>query len=72
MFSGPTNDKQQAVVEAFQHAWKGYKKFAWGHDHLRPITGGYQEWFSLGLTLIDGLDTAYIMGLSEGTFRLAL
>ncbi|XP_077302061.1 alpha-Mannosidase class I b [Arctopsyche grandis] len=64
-FNGPTNDKQQAVVEAFQHAWKGYKKFAWGHDHLRPITGGYQEWFSLGLTLIDGLDTAYIMGLTE-------
>ena len=34
-FKGPTNDRQEAVVAAFQHAWNGYKKFAWGHDHLR-------------------------------------
>jgi hypothetical protein len=34
-FHGPTNDRQTAVVAAFQHAWSGYKKFAWGHDHLR-------------------------------------
>ena len=34
-FRGPTNDRQTAVVAAFQHAWTGYKKYAWGHDHLR-------------------------------------
>jgi len=34
-FKGPTNERQTAVVAAFQHAWTGYKKFAWGHDHLR-------------------------------------
>lgn len=26
------------------------------------------DWFSLGLTIVDGLDTAYIMGLNEGMF----
>lgn len=36
-FRGPTNDRQNAVVAAFQHAWSGYKKFAWGHDHLRCV-----------------------------------
>lgn len=35
VFGGPQNERQEAVVDAFKHAWKGYKKFAWGHDHLR-------------------------------------
>ncbi|GLV42700.1 alpha-Mannosidase class I b [Carabus blaptoides fortunei] len=64
-FNGPANDRQRAVVTAFKHAWKGYKQFAWGHDHLKPITGGYQDWFGLGLTIVDSLDTIYIMGLTE-------
>lgn len=64
-FSGPSNDKQKAVVEAFQHAWNGYKTYAWGHDHLRPISKGAQNWFGLGLTLIDSLDTMKIMNLNE-------
>nr|CAD7393479.1 unnamed protein product [Timema cristinae] len=64
-FSGPGNERQQAVVDAFKHAWKGYKKYAWGHDHLKPISGSYNNWFSLGLTIVDALDTVYIMGLNE-------
>lgn len=67
-FTGPSNDRQKAVVDAFKHAWKGYKHFAWGHDHLKPLTGGYQDWFGLGLTIIDSLDTIYIMGLTKGIF----
>lgn len=57
----------EAVREAFRHAWKGYKDFAWGHDELRPLSKSYSEWFGLGLTLIDSLDTMWIMGLKEGT-----
>jgi hypothetical protein len=53
-------------VAAFRHAWKGYKKYAWGHDHLKPITGTFHDWFNLGLTIVDALDTIYIMGLKEG------
>ena len=64
-FQGPQNDRQRAVVAAFQHAWKGYKTYAWGHDHLRPISKGAQNWFGLGLTLIDSLDTMWIMNLTE-------
>ncbi|XP_076021220.1 mannosidase, alpha, class 1B, member 1b isoform X2 [Genypterus blacodes] len=55
----------EAVREAFRHAWKGYKDFAWGHDELRPISKSYSEWFSLGLTLVDALDTMWILGLKE-------
>lgn len=56
----------EAVREAFTHAWKGYKNFSWGHDELKPISKSYGEWFGLGLTLIDALDTMWILGLKEG------
>ncbi|CAI5794474.1 endoplasmic reticulum mannosyl-oligosaccharide 1,2-alpha-mannosidase [Podarcis lilfordi] len=61
----PLNERQMAVIEAFRHAWKGYKEFAWGHDELKPISKSFSEWFGLGLTLIDALDTMWIMGLKE-------
>uniref|UniRef100_A0A8R1XT63 alpha-1,2-Mannosidase n=1 Tax=Onchocerca volvulus TaxID=6282 RepID=A0A8R1XT63_ONCVO len=44
-FKGPQNDKQKAVVDAFKHAWEGYKKYAWGHDHLKPVSKSYNDWF---------------------------
>lgn len=65
VFRGPSNERQKAVVDAFKHAWKGYETYAWGHDHLRPISKGAQNWFGLGLTLIDSLDTLVIMNLHE-------
>ncbi|KAK1792225.1 hypothetical protein P4O66_012184 [Electrophorus voltai] len=55
----------EAVREAFRHAWKGYKEFAWGHDELKPVSKSYTEWFGLGLTLIDALDTMWILGLKK-------
>lgn len=65
-FKGPTNDKQRAVIAAAKHAWAGYKKFAWGHDNLKPISMGFHDWFGLGLTIVDSLDTLYIMNMQEG------
>ncbi|XP_078282481.1 endoplasmic reticulum mannosyl-oligosaccharide 1,2-alpha-mannosidase-like isoform X4 [Rhinoraja longicauda] len=59
------NVQQMAVIEAFQHAWKGYKQYAWGHDELKPISKTYSEWFGLGLTLIDALDTMWILGQKQ-------
>ncbi|XP_065783505.1 endoplasmic reticulum mannosyl-oligosaccharide 1,2-alpha-mannosidase-like [Muntiacus reevesi] len=59
------NERQKAVVDAFLHAWAGYRKFAWGHDELKPLTRSFSEWFGLGLTLIDALDTMWILGLKK-------
>uniref|UniRef100_A0A182QZL9 alpha-1,2-Mannosidase n=1 Tax=Anopheles farauti TaxID=69004 RepID=A0A182QZL9_9DIPT len=64
-FKGPTNDRQRAVVDAVLHSWKGYREYAWGHDNLKPISMGYSDWFGLGLTLVDTLDTLYIMDLQD-------
>ena len=52
-------------MAAFQHSWKGYKDFAWGHDNLKPISMSHHDWFGLGLTIVDALDTMYIMDLQE-------
>ncbi|XP_067616779.1 endoplasmic reticulum mannosyl-oligosaccharide 1,2-alpha-mannosidase [Eurosta solidaginis] len=64
-FHGATNERQSAVVAAFKHSWNGYKKYAWGHDNLKPLTQGSHDWFGLGLTIVDSLDTMYIMGLED-------
>ncbi|OQR70467.1 endoplasmic reticulum mannosyl-oligosaccharide 1 [Tropilaelaps mercedesae] len=57
--------KREAIRAACRHAWRGYKRFAWGHDHLLPISKRFEDWFGLGLTAIDALDTLYIMDLQE-------
>ncbi|XP_064435172.1 endoplasmic reticulum mannosyl-oligosaccharide 1,2-alpha-mannosidase isoform X3 [Mirounga angustirostris] len=59
------NERQRAVIDAFRHAWAGYRKFAWGHDELKPVSRSFSEWFGLGLTLIDALDTMWILGLRK-------
>ena len=54
------------------HAWNAYKRYAWGHDELKPVSHGWQEWFGIGLTIVDSLDTMWIMGLKDGTTRSLL
>ena len=57
---------QEAVVQAFKHAWKAYKEYAWGQDEVNPISHiGVSSTFSMGLTLVDSLDTMWLMGLEE-------
>src|SRR5579859_4311974 len=49
------------------HAWNGYKKYAWGHDALKPLTLKPFDWYgdghSLLMTPVDALDTLTLMGL---------
>ena len=59
------NEKQAEIVNAFKHAWKEYKASAWGMDEVKPISHSSSTWFNLGLTIIDSLDTIWLMGLEE-------
>ena len=59
------NLRKKAVVNAFRHAWAGYKKYAWGTDELKPVSRTSSEWLGLGTTLVDSLDTMYLMGLKD-------
>lgn len=71
-FHGATNERQSAVVAAFKHSWAGYKTYAWGHDNLKPVSQTAHEWFGLGLSIVDSLDTMYIMGLEDGKHSISL
>ncbi len=49
-------------------AWRNYVELTFGHDQLRPLSGGIEEFFfpngpALALTIIEALDTLYVMGL---------
>src|SRR5829696_872920 len=62
------NKKLAAEVKAeFLHAWNGYKKYAWGHDDLKPLSKTHHDWYPqpLLMTPVDSLDTMIIMGLDE-------
>eukprot|EP01122_Echinamoeba_exundans_P013316 TRINITY_DN5796_c0_g1_i1.p1 TRINITY_DN5796_c0_g1~~TRINITY_DN5796_c0_g1_i1.p1 ORF type:complete len:561 (-),score=93.02 TRINITY_DN5796_c0_g1_i1:51-1733(-) len=61
-----TKERREAVRQAFAHAWGGYKKYAWGHDEVRPVSKTADDgWGGMGATLVDSLDTALIMGFTE-------
>lgn len=64
----PNKKKLAAEVKAeFLHAWTGYKKYAWGHDDLKPLSKTHRDWYAqpLLMTPVDSLDTMIIMGLDE-------
>lgn len=58
--------RADAVRDAIKHFWKGYKETAFGADEVRPINGGAGgSWGSLGMTILDSLDTIWLAGLKE-------
>lgn len=55
-----------AVKESFAHSWAGYKSHAWLQDEVIPIKGGAKNTFGgWAATLVDGLDSLWIMGMKE-------
>ncbi len=55
------------VKAEFLHAWNGYKKYAWDHDDLKPLSKTYRDWYAqpLLMTPVDALDTMIIMGMKR-------
>lgn len=63
-------ERRNKVKEMAKHAWDGYVKYAWGDNELKPISkkGHSASVFGktkLGATIVDSLDTLYIMGLHD-------
>lgn len=69
----PVNRRALArrVRSEFLHAWRGYERYAWGHDELRPLSKTHRDWYdeSLLMTPVDSLDTLILMGLDEEAAR---
>ncbi|XP_041066668.1 mannosyl-oligosaccharide 1,2-alpha-mannosidase IB isoform X4 [Carcharodon carcharias] len=65
-----TREKQEKIKEMMKHAWGNYRQYAWGHNELKPLSrkGHTTNIFGnsqLGATIVDALDTLYIMGLFD-------
>ncbi|XP_039973741.1 mannosyl-oligosaccharide 1,2-alpha-mannosidase IA isoform X2 [Xiphias gladius] len=64
-----TNERREKVKEMMKFAWDNYKRYAWGKNELRPLTrnGHIGNMFGglRGASIIDSLDTLYIMGLMD-------
>ena len=59
------SERQRAVVAAFRHAWRGYRRCAWGRDDLLPLSCAGTDWMGLGLTIVDSLDGLLLLGLQD-------
>lgn len=56
----------EAVKRVFLTSWNQYKKYAWGYDEVKPLTNEAVSPFAgWAATMVDALDTLYIMGLHE-------
>ncbi|HTK80254.1 MAG TPA: glycoside hydrolase family 47 protein [Rhizomicrobium sp.] len=56
------------VRSQMQWAWRNYVERAFGEDQIRPVSGRAEPFFfpkgpPLGLTIVEALDTLYLMGL---------
>jgi mannosyl-oligosaccharide alpha-1,2-mannosidase len=58
--------RRVAVRDEFQRTWESYRQLAWGRDELKPTLGeGLDTFGGWGATLVDSLDTLWIMGFKE-------
>ncbi|KAL1742558.1 glycoside hydrolase family 47 protein [Schizophyllum fasciatum] len=59
-------EQREIVKGMFTSSYEAYKKYAWGHDDLKPVSKSYTDsrngW---GATLVDAMPTMYIMGLDD-------
>uniref|UniRef100_A0A8C6LBN6 alpha-1,2-Mannosidase n=1 Tax=Nothobranchius furzeri TaxID=105023 RepID=A0A8C6LBN6_NOTFU len=59
-----------SLFQMMKHAWDSYRQYGWGHNELKPLAkkGHSTNIFGnsqLGATIVDAVDTLYIMGLHD-------
>ncbi|KAH7154927.1 glycosyl hydrolase family 47-domain-containing protein [Dactylonectria estremocensis] len=58
--------RQARVKTELERAWSGYRKNAWMHDELSPLSNGFRDPFcGWAATLVDSLDTLWIAGMKD-------
>ncbi|KAK3896864.1 glycoside hydrolase [Staphylotrichum tortipilum] len=59
-------ERRNAVRRAALRSWRAYRDHAWGRDEVTPQTlVGRDTFAGWGATLVDALDTLWIMGLKQ-------
>ncbi|MDO9512772.1 MAG: glycoside hydrolase family 47 protein [Bacteroidales bacterium] len=60
-----TSELTDEVVYETGRSWEAYKKYAWGHDVLKPLSRSFEDWYAepLYISPIDAYSTLKMMGL---------
>jgi mannosyl-oligosaccharide alpha-1,2-mannosidase len=59
-------ERREKIKNGMKFVWEGYRKYAWGKDELKPLSNrGQNNWGGMGVTLVDSLDTLWVMGLKD-------
>jgi mannosyl-oligosaccharide alpha-1,2-mannosidase len=67
-----TQYRRQVVKDVFSRSWNAYKEQAWAWDEVRPVTGGGKNTFGgWAATLVDSLDTLWIMGCVNPVYSIS-
>lgn len=62
--------RREHVRNAMKFAWGGYVKYAFGADEVLPQThSSNNNWGGMGTTLVDSLDTLWLMGLKDDFWK---
>ncbi|KAH6845302.1 glycosyl hydrolase family 47-domain-containing protein [Chaetomium sp. MPI-CAGE-AT-0009] len=58
--------RREAVRNVAKRSWRAYRDYAWGRDEVAPQTlVGHDTFAGWGATLVDSLDTLWIMGMKK-------
>jgi len=70
--------RRHSIRQSFMHAYHNYEKYAMGSDELKPLSKSMHNWaknphnqhlppnhYQMAMTLIDSLDTMFLMGMSS-------
>ncbi|KAJ7991482.1 hypothetical protein DPEC_G00284330 [Dallia pectoralis] len=64
-----SQERREKVKEMMKFAWDSYKRYAWGENELQPLSrnGNDARTFGglRGASIVDSLDTLFIMGLDD-------
>lgn len=59
-------ERRASIRATVKKSWAGYRRYAWGYDELRPLSRSRADTYGgWGVTLVDSLDTLWILGLEE-------
>jgi hypothetical protein len=62
--------RREVVRDAMKHAYGSYERHAFGYDEVLPSSGNRRNnWGGMATTMVDSLDTLWLMGLKDEFFR---
>ena len=70
-FRDATKPYHLRVKAAVQFCFHEYHENSWGYDEIDAVSGHGRDWAGLAITLLDSLDTLWIVGLKD-EFHIAV